>query len=229
MNEMNDKIEINLLELFEYLKKRIGRIIIFTLVCMIVVAAVTIFLIPEKYTSTARIFPKMETSSESGTVTDTTSISVNTSMINNYVELIGGTSILGEVADQLGMERSEIQNSISVSNETDTMIISISATTMDPKLSKEIVDTTIDVFYEEIKEKLDVDNMITVDKAEVPTSPSSPNFIRNVAISGLVGIVISCGYYFIKFMMDTRIHTKEEAEKYFEIPVLGVIPYFEDK
>ncbi|MCD7893298.1 MAG: Wzz/FepE/Etk N-terminal domain-containing protein [Erysipelotrichaceae bacterium] len=229
MEEMNEEIEINLLELFEYLKKRLGKIIIITLVCMIIAAAITIFVIPSKYTSTARIFPKMETSSDSGTVSDTSSISVNTSMINNYVELIGGTTILGEVADQLDMERDEIQSCISVSNESDTMIINISATTVDPELSKEIVDTTIDVFYAEIKEKLDVDNMITVDKAEVAESPSSPSFTRNVAIAGLIGIVLSCGYYFIKFMLDTHIHSKEEAEKYFELPVLGVIPYFEDK
>ncbi|MCD7810029.1 MAG: Wzz/FepE/Etk N-terminal domain-containing protein [Erysipelotrichaceae bacterium] len=229
MEEMNEEIEINLLELFEYLKKRLGKIIIVTLVCMIISAAITIFVIPNEYTSTARIFPKMETSSDSGTVTDTNSISVNTSMINNYVELIGGTTILGEVADELGLERDDVQSYISVSNESDTMIINITATTTDPELSKEIVDTTIDVFYAEIKEKLDVDNMITVDKAEVAETPSSPSFTRNVAIAGLIGIVLSCGYYFIMFMLDTHIHNKEEAEKYLEIPVLGVIPYFEDK
>ncbi|MCD7809657.1 MAG: Wzz/FepE/Etk N-terminal domain-containing protein [Erysipelotrichaceae bacterium] len=229
MEEMNEEIEINLLELFEYIKKRILKVIIATLVCMIAVGAITIFVIPEKYTSTARIFPKLETSSDSGTVSSTSSISVNTSMINNYVELIGGTTILGEVAETLNMERDEIQDCISVSNESDTMIINISATTTDPELSKEIVDTTIDIFYTEIKDKLDVENMITVDEAEVAETPSSPSFFRNVAIAALVGLVLSLGYYFIMFMLDTHIHNKEEAEKYLGVPVIGVIPYFDDK
>ncbi|MCD7892793.1 MAG: Wzz/FepE/Etk N-terminal domain-containing protein [Erysipelotrichaceae bacterium] len=229
MEEMNEELEINLLDLLEYIKKRIPNIIIVTLVCMIVVGAFTIFVVPNKYTSTARIFPKLETSSDSGTVSSTSSISVNTSMINNYVELISGTTILGEVADTLDMDRSEIEDCINVTNESDTMIINISATTTDPKLSKEIVDTVIDIFYTEIKDKLDVENMITVDEAEVATSPSSPNFFRNLAIAGLIGLVISCGYCFMMFMLDTHIHNKEEAEKYLEIPVIGVIPYFEDR
>lgn len=229
MEEMNEELEINLLDLLEYIKKRIPNIIIVTPVCMIVVGAFTIFVVPNKYTSTARIFPKLETSSDSGTVSSTSSISVNTSMINNYVELISGTTILGEVADTLDMDRSEIEDCINVTNESDTMIINISATTTDPKLSKEIVDTVIDIFYTEIKDKLDVENMITVDEAEVATSPSSPNFFRNLAIAGLIGLVISCGYCFMMFMLDTHIHNKEEAEKYLEIPVIGVIPYFEDR
>ncbi|MCD7840334.1 MAG: Wzz/FepE/Etk N-terminal domain-containing protein [Erysipelotrichaceae bacterium] len=93
MEEMNDIIEINLLGLFEYLKNRFGKIIISILVCMII-SVITIFLISEKYTSIVHTFSKMDISTESGTVTDPTSISVNTSMINNYFELIGGYTII---------------------------------------------------------------------------------------------------------------------------------------
>lgn len=226
MNEMNEEIEINLSELFQVLKKNLNKIIITTLVCMIVAALATIFLISKKYESTARIFPKPQTNS--GLVSDYNQINTNNAMVNNYVELIKGSNILGEVADELKMERKEIEGALSVSSQTDTMIISVTATTTDPKLSKQIVDTTLKVFYAEVKEKLDINNIMTVDKAEIAEEPSSPSFKKNLLIGAVLGIFVSCGYVFIKFMLDTRIHSKDEAEKYFELPVLGVIPFFEE-
>ena len=44
----------------------------------------------------------------------------------------------------------------------------------------------------------------------------------------MLGLVISLGYVFLRFMLDTRIHNKEEAEKYLGIPMLGSVPYLED-
>ena len=53
-------------------------------------------------------------------------------------------------------------------------------------------------------------------------------FPKNIVIGGLVGAILSIGIIFIRFMLDNRLHTKEDVEKYLEIPNLGVIPYFED-
>lgn len=50
----------------------------------------------------------------------------------------------------------------------------------------------------------------------------------NLVIGALLGAFASIGYLFIKFMLDTRIHNKEDAEKYLGVPCLGSIPYFED-
>jgi capsular polysaccharide biosynthesis protein len=230
MNRMNeiseDIVEIDLMELFQYIKKRILKIIIFTLVIMVISAVFTIFFINKKYQSTARIFPKPQT--ESGLVSDYSSINTNTAMVNNYVELMKGTNILSEVAERLDLDRDYISNSLSVSSQTNTMIISVTSTTTDPELSKKIVDTTLDVFYDEVEEKLDIKNIMTVDTAEVATSASSPNLFKNIGLGAVIGFVISFAYYFVMFMLDTRIHTKEEAEKYFDLPVLGVVPNIED-
>lgn len=226
MNDETEEVEINLLELFQYLRVNLQKIIIITLVCMIASAAITIFLISKKYESTARIFPQLQTNS--GTVSDYSQITTSNAMVNNYMELIKGSTIQNEVANRLDLEKEEISDSLTVANQTDTMIISVTATTTDPELSKKIVDTTLDVFYEEIEEKLNIDNIMTVDAAEVATSASSPSFVKNIGIGAVIGVVISCGYYFLKFMLDTHIHSKEEAEKYFDIPVIGVVPWFEE-
>ena len=149
-------------------------------------------------------------------------------MTKNYVALLGGNNIQSKVAKELNVDTNVVSSALSISNETDTQIISISATTTDPQLSKKIVDTTVDVFTNEVKETLNINNITTVDDAKLQTSPISPSVPKNIVIGGLVGTILSIGIIFIRFMLDNRLHTKEDVEKYLEIPNLGVIPYFED-
>ena len=207
----NEEIEINLAELFQVLKEHLHIIIISTLICAILVGAFTIFFVKKQYASTARIFPKP-----------------NNSMTKNYVALLGGNNIQSKVAKELNVDTNVVSSALSISNETDTQIISISATTTDPQLSKKIVDTTVNVFTNEVKETLNINNITTVDDAKLQTSPVSPSVPKNIVIGGLVGAILSIGIIFIRFMLDNRLHTKEDVEKYLEIPNLGVIPYFED-
>ena len=218
----NEEIEINLAELFQVLKEHLHIIIISTLICAILVGAFTIFFVSKKYESTARIFPKPEVNE--GIV----DYSQNNSMTKNYIALLGGNNIQSKVAKELNVDTNVVSSALSISNETDTQIISISATTTDPQLSKKIVDTTVDVFTNEVKETLNINNITTVDDAKLQTSPVSPSVPKNIVIGGLVGAILSIGIIFIRFMLDNRLHTKENVEKYLEIPHLGVIPYFED-
>ena len=208
----NEEIEINLAELFQVLKEHLHIIIISTLICAILVGAFTIFFVSKKYESTARIFPKPEVNEG---IVDYSQISSNNSMTKNYVALLGGNNIQSKVAKELNVDTNVVSSALSISNETDTQIISISA-------------TTVDVFTNEVKETLNINNITTVDDAKLQTSPVSPSVPKNIVIGGLVGAILSIGIIFIRFMLDNRLHTQEDVEKYLEIPNLGVIPYFED-
>ena len=225
-NEMNqnEEMEIDLGELFSMLKSHNKAIIICVLLGALVMGLVTVFLMDRKYEAVARIYPKPEVSD--GAI-DNTQISANNQMVNNYVEMIRGNNIQNQVATALGISFSEVNSSVSVSNVSDTQIIRIGATTTDPELSKQIVDQVVTTFTTEASETLNINNIAVIDEATIPTSPVSPNLNMNIIIGALVGGVVCVGYIFVRFMMDTRIHNKEEAEKYLDIPCLGSIPYFD--
>lgn len=220
-----DEIEINLGELFALLKAQYKLIIISILTMSIIAGVITVFFISRKYQSTASIYPKPEVTEG---MVDYTQINANSLMVNNYIEMLKGNNIQSQAAKELNMETSEVNAALTISNQTNTQIISITATTTDPELSKQIVDAVVKVFRKEVKETLNVNNIAVVDQAEVATAPVSPNLKMNLIIGALLGGFISVGYLFIKFMLDTHIHNKEEAEKYLGIPMLGSIPYFED-
>lgn len=220
-----DEIEINVSELFQLLKKNIKMIVISILICTILLGVVTIFIINKKYESTTRLFLKPDVTEG---IADYSQINSNNLMVNNYVEMINGNNIQGIAASDLNMDVKELNSCLSVTNETDTQIISITAKTTDPALSKDIVDAVVETFTKEAKEKLNVNNITVVDEAEIATDPVSPSLKRNLLIGALLGAFLSIGYLFIKFMLDTHIHNKEEVEKYLGIPCLGSVPYFEE-
>lgn len=220
-----EEIEINLGELFQVIKANIKMIIIAVLICTLIAGLGTVFLIDKKYESTARIYPKPEVTEG---IVDYTQINANNLMVNNYIAMINGNNIQSMVAEELNMDVEDISSSLSVSNETNTQIISITSTTTDPETSKEIVDCVVNTFKQEAKDTLNINNITTVDQAEIETDPVSPNLKLNLLIGAFIGSLLSVGYLFIKFMLDTHIHNKEEAEKYLGIPNLGAIPYFED-
>ena len=209
--------------MFQLLKSRYKLIIISILVCAIIAGVITIFFISKKYESTARIYPNLKSLKELLITHKSTNL-----MVNNYVELLKGNNIQTQVAEKLDLTQPQVNSFVTISNETNTQIISITAKTNDPELSKKIVDQMVAVFKKEAKETLNINNITTVDQAVLAEAPVSPSLKMNLAIGALLGAFLSVGYLFIRFMLDTHVHNKEEAEKYLGIPCLGSIPYFED-
>lgn len=224
-NELNDEVEIDLSQLLKLLKKNIRLIIILALVGIIIAASATIFLISKKYQSQGSVLLKADVVNGS---LDSTQVNTNKMMVNNYVKLLQGNNIQDQVAKNLNITSAEVRSSLSITNTTDTQIIEISSTTVDPGLSKRIVDETISVFTTLIQEKLDVTNVTIVDQPEVNPNPVSPSMVKNVIIGAVAGIVISLGYLLLTYLLDTKIKNGEQAEQYLGVPLLGIVPFFEE-
>ena len=222
---VEEETEIDLTELFQVLKSRYKFILCCIIICTLISGLATHFLIDKKYQAVTRIYPKPTV--VEGYV-DFSQLNANDKMVNNYVGMLKGNNIQSKVAEKLHVSTSVIKNSTTVSVEPDTQIIAIKAVTTDPYLSKDIVNTLSTTFKDQAKKTLNVGHITTIDKAILDTNPVSPSLVKNVALGGVLGAVLSMGYVVLRFIMDTRIHSKEEAEKYLGIPCLGSIPYFED-
>ena len=221
-----EEVTIDLMEVFKQLKTHIRTIILTTLLVALLVGVVTVFFIPKKYESTVRLYLKPDSSSG---VNDYNQISANNLLVNNYVEMIKGNNITEKAADKLKLDQEEISKALSVSNETNTQVISITSTTTDPALSKRIVDQVTKTFRDEVRENLNVTNITIIDNSKIATSPVSPSLPKNLAIGALAGAVLSIAVVIIRMLMDTRIHNKDEAEQYLGIPNLGAVPFIENK
>ena len=225
--EQNEEVEIDLGRLFRQLKKHMSFIIAVTVIAIVVSLLVTKLLIPKKYESTARIYLKPNVS-ESGTI-DYNTLTANSKMVNNYVLMLQGNSLLEDVTKKLDLkDEGLVKSSLTVSNEADSEIITVTARTKDAQMSRDIVNTTVNLFFVSMKDKLDIKNMTILDAPQVNDNPVSPSLKMNLVIGAFLGIMSSCGFITIQFLLDKRLHSKEDVESYLEIPVLAEIPFIED-
>src|ERR1700674_1508085 len=67
-------------------------------------------------------------------------------------------------------------------------------------------------------------NFRIVDVARVPTSPSGPNLLRNLAFALALGLSTGIGLAFLLDSMDNTVRTPEQAQVISALPSLGMIP-----
>ena len=209
-SDVREMEEIDLLELFRAILKYIKLIIVLCIVFGAGGFFGTKFLITPTYTARTSIYLTPQ-------INDTGSLDYNSQMANsklvtNVVNLMTQNNIMSEVAKDVGLE-----NASSVKK-------CISVTTTDPKLSKDIANGTVDTFIKTMQKNLNVRNIEIVDKAKLSYVPSGPNIKKNTLLATMVGFVLGCGYAVLKFLLDNRLRTKEEAEKYLGIPVFAELP-----
>lgn len=222
-NDLNEMEEIDLLELFRAVLKYIKLIIVLCIVFGLGGFLGTKFLITPTYTASTSIFLTPQIN-DTGSL-DYNSTMANSKLVTNVVNLLTQNNIMSEVAKDVGMENaSSVKKCITVSNETDTEIVTVTATTTDPKLSKDIANGTVDTFIKTMQKNLNVRNIEIVDKAKLSYLPSGPNAKKNGVLAAAVGFVLGAGYAVLRYLLDNRLRTKEEAEKYLGIPVFCEIP-----
>ena len=71
-------------------------------------------------------------------------------------------------------------------------------------------------------------NMVIVDRAEVPNAPISPNLIKNLLLGILAGVGLGFALAVLREMIDDTLHTPDDVEAKLQIPLLGLTPWVGD-
>lgn len=221
--ENDDEITIDLSEVWNLARKNIGKLIGVITLFGIAAALITLFLIPRTYDSTAVLYLTPMVSTE-GNV-DFSSLQTNTKLVNNVMALLQQDNIMDHVAEENGFEDADaVRKVLEITNESNTELIDIKATTKDPKLSQAVAEDTADYFIETMSESLNVRNIEVVTRAKVAEKQSGPSLKKNIAIGLAIGLLIDLAWVFIKTLTDKRIKSKQEAEQFFGVPVLCQLP-----
>lgn len=220
-----NEFEFDLFDFFAAVKQHFIVILVITILTTLLSGIYTVFFIEDKYQSSATLFPQLVFSNE---LIDYEQLNANNAMLNTYVELLKSSDVISKVSQNLNVDYQTVQSSLSVWKNSNTQLITVHSSTTNALLSKNIVDNTLEVFYEDIAKKIDVTNIITVSEPKLSTSPISANLEKNLGIGAVGGIFLSIILIFLRFIMDNRIHNKADAERYFNLPVLGVIPDLEN-
>ena len=182
----------------------------------------SVFLIKPKYTSTTRIYVVSRTA-DSITNQD---LQAGSYLVKDYQEVITSNEVLSSVIDKekLSLTPNELSSMISVTIPTDTRVISISVEDDNAQEATTIANTVREVAAEKIKAVTKVDDVTTLEAAEVPKEPSSPNIKRNTLIGVIAGGVLAVISIIILEILDDRVRRPEDIEDVLGLPLLGIVP-----
>lgn len=221
---------ISLKELFKALKKRMVLIFSITLIAMIVSGILSYYVITPVYKSSTQILVNQAKTDQ--TIYNYNEVQTNVQLINTYSVIIKSAAILNVVKEELGLDMSisELNKKISTESAQDSQIMTVSVTDTDPGVALEIADKTAEVFDKEIEKLMKVDNVSVLPLADDQEnqSPISPNPILNIAIAGVVGILIGVSLAFLLEYLDNTVKTEQEIESLLNMPVLGAITVIDE-
>lgn len=222
MHELeNDEIEIDLRELFEVLKSKILVILATTVIFIAVSAGVTRFMITPMYSSTAQLYVISSTD-----LSQLTNLTMGTQLTQDYMEIVTTRGVINQVINNLKLnaDYEEMLDKIAVENPADTRIMEISVSDPDPEEAMEITQELAEVTADTVSSKMDVKAPTIIEDAYLADEPDSPSMLRNVAIGGLLGLILSAGVFIIQFIMNDTIRREDDIEKYLGINTLAKLP-----
>src|SRR5215204_5939561 len=170
-------------------------ILIITLLTLASVSAATLMM-PKAYTATTRLFFAVAGDSVSALEQGS---SFAEKQMASYAEVATSPRVLDKVVEQLGLNTTavELADSIEANVSVDTVIIEIAATDPSPPQAARIanaVATELANAAGDLTPSLangsDAVRATTLAVAQVPTSPSSPNILRNLGAGLLLGLLL---------------------------------------
>lgn len=216
--------ELDLKEIFNMFWTRILQIILIVLIFIVIGILYSYLYVTPKYKAYTTLL--LATSTENSETITTTDISLNNNLVSTYGELIKSKTVLGEVINNLGIEKTEasLESAVSVSQRKSTQVIEIDVVDKDPYQAKVIANEVAKVFAKKVEEIYKINNIHVVDKAEEPTTPYNINHIKDIAMFAFIGLVAACVYVLIANMLDTTVKNKEDVERKLGLTVLVSIP-----
>lgn len=224
--------EISLTELFLILRKRIQIIILITIISIVTSAIVSFFILDPQYqTFTTLMVGKPKDYQSYNDRLDYNEVLLNQKLVSTYGELVKTRSVADEVIRNLNLDISyeTFKDKVNVNLVKDTEIIRLEVIDEDPELAVEIANETAEVFMKKVRNIMRVENIQVIDEAQIPDKPVKPKPMLNMAIAGVLGLMIGVFITFLLEFLDNTIKTPDDVKRHLELPVIGTIPMVEEK
>lgn len=111
-----------------------------------------------------------------------------------------------------------------MTNKADTRCLVISAISEDPELACALANAVTEATASQMASIMKSDPPTTVERAEVEKTPVDNGLKKNAAMGGMIGFLLVALIFVIPYLLNDRIRTAEDVERYLDIGVLGIIP-----
>ncbi len=150
----------------------------------------------------------------------------------SYERLLTGEELAERVVDRLGLnsDPADLAAQITASADPQTVLIDVTAADSSPEEAQRIAEAVGAEFSDmviELETPAGADaspvNVTVVKSADLPTAPSSPQPLRDLALGALGGLVVGIGAAVLRRSFDRSVKEPDEAASLAGAPVVGTI------
>lgn len=239
--------EITIKELIDIFLPKVWVIVLVAVIFAGVMGGYAQFIKDDTYTSTAS-FVMIKIPTQYGETVNNAAITTGLnaaeieamqSMIAMTEQVMETTDYLTTVKEQL-VERNPSYESVSIAQLKNMLSIEVvgeatcfelSAVSTDPQLSYDVTDIVYHTFPQVIGDLFESIS-ISIKVIDSPLKAKAPNgkgVLKNVVIGGFGGAILTMLVIFVITKLDVIIRSKEKIEAGFDIPVIGLIPKFDNE
>ncbi len=217
-----NRVEITLQDIFVSIKRYFILIVLTTLIFTLGAWVYTQCFITPLYTT--RVSMCVFASQRTNDGVTTGELSADETIARTYRVLLTSQPVLQAVSEALEGEISANAIGSLLSIGGSAQVIYVNITAADPALAVRVGNAILDVAPEALSSLARAGELIPLDRAVIPTAPSSPNTVSNVTVGFFIGLLLSCAVVILITLLDTTIWREEDLEHAFRIPVLGSVP-----
>lgn len=220
---------IDLREYIAIIRKRLWIILLTTIITIATSGVVSFFILEPIYQTSATLI--VIKNRGIGDLLEYTDVMLSQKLVTTYEEIAKSRTVLRKVIKNLKLDMTpeELKEKVMITAVKDTEILQIQVESTDPKLATSVANNLAVVFKRYVGQLMKIDNVQIIDKAETPEDPVKPRPMLNMAIAGILGLMIGLGIVFLLEYLDNTLKTPLDIEKHLELPVIGTIPIMNEK
>lgn len=214
--------EIDLKDFFDYAKKYLFFIVIAVLLVMIPVYSYDTFIKKPMYKSSTSVILVQAEGQNQITQSDLT---INKNLVQTYTEIIKSKLVVNQAIQELRLsdKYEQLVKNISVTSKDGTDIIKITVQYGDNNYAMLIANKIREIFSTEVDKMYKLNNISTLDEAQISNIVSNNTTLRDMAITAFVVAALGIGIIFIAYYFDDTIKYTEHIEEKIQMPVISKI------
>ena len=184
-------------------------------------------MVPETYTASGTIY----VNNGSANLADyqyTSSYDLNSAvqLTKTYLVVVKSDKVMNAVVERLSNDypditTSQISNSLSMGNVSDTAVVSVISRTRNAQMSADIVNAVMEYAPDEIIRVVGAGSVEILDPAKVPIIPDARDSVHQGMVGAMSGAVIAACILALLYLLNRRITDTQDLTDNYRPPVLA--------
>ncbi len=227
MEEVRDQnMNIDIVHLVKILLRKWKVIVLITGLITVLASVYAYVVLDDVYTTETSMIVQVESTVDS----EYTSLITGQRLVDTYSEIAKSNKVLQEVIERnstYSLTVDQLSKMITVNSVNDTLIVKLTVEGTDRNMIANIANSVTQIVQEQSTEYDGLEDIEVFDTANIPVSPKGPNRLLYVTVGILLGGMLGVSTVLLIELLDKKLKTDSDIEKYLELRVLGTIPDYD--